>query len=54
MTAAVSWTHGLCLFVLLDMAMAVISVRRGNICGHAGYITDAMIGASVIGLLGCG
>ena len=36
------------------MAMAVISVRRGNICGYAGYMTDAMIGASVIGLPGCG
>ena len=54
MTAAVSWTHGLGLFVLLDMAMTVISVRRGNICGHAGYMTDVMTGASVIGLLGCG
>ena len=54
MTAAVSWTHGLCLFVLPDMAMAAISVRRGNIFGHACYMTDAMIGASVIGLLGCG
>ena len=54
MTAAVSWTHGLCLFVLLDMTIAVISVRRGNICGNAGYMTDAMIGASVLGLLGCG
>ena len=54
MTAAVSWIHGLCLFFLLDVAMAVISVRRGNIRGHAGYMTDAMIGASVIGLLGCG
>ena len=54
MTATVSWIHSRCLFVLLHMAMAVISVKRGNICGHAGYITDAMIGASVIGLLGCG
>ena len=36
------------------MAMAVISVRRGNIRGHAGYMKGAMIGAIVIGLLGYG
>ena len=54
MTAPLSWVHSLSLFVLLYMAIAVISVRRGNICGHAGYITGAMIGASVIWLLGCG
>ena len=54
MTAAVSWTHGLCLFVLLDMAMSLISVSRGNISGHAGFMTDVIIGADVIGLLGCG
>ena len=45
-----SWIHGLSLFTLFSMAMAIIAIRRGNVRGHAGFITGTMIGASIAGI----
>jgi uncharacterized membrane protein len=43
-----SWIHGLSIFTLIMLPLAVLFVRRGRISGHAGTMISLFIGALVI------
>ena len=44
-----SWLHGMTVWTLLSMALAVYAVRTRRGAMHAGFMTGTMIGALVAG-----
>ena len=44
-----SWLHGLTIWTLFCMFTAVVSIRRGKVRTHAGFMTGTMIGALIAG-----
>ncbi len=44
-----SWLHGLTIWTLLCMFIAVVAIKRGNVRTHAGFMTGTMIGALIAG-----
>ena len=44
-----SWLHGLTVWTLLCMLTAIISIRKGKVRTHAGFMTGTMIGAIIAG-----
>ena len=45
-----SWIHGLTLWTLFSMAVAVFALRRGKVRLHAGFMIGAMVGVIIAGL----
>ena len=48
-SGAFSWIHGLTVWTLLSMAVAIVAVRTGRIRLHAGFMIGTMAGAVVAG-----
>ena len=46
---AFSWIHGLTVWTLASMFVAIVAVRRGRVRLHAGFMVGTMIGAFVAG-----
>ena len=46
---AFSWLHGLTIWTLFCMCVAIVSIRRGRVRTHAGFMTGTMIGVIVAG-----
>ena len=46
---AFSWIHGLTVWTLVSMFVAIAAVRRGRVRVHAGFMVGTMIGAVVAG-----
>ena len=46
-----SWIHGLTLWTLFCMFVAIFSIRRGRVRVHAGFMIGTMTGAVVAGAL---
>ena len=46
-----SWIHGLTLWTLFFMFVAIFSIRRGRVRVHAGFMIGTMTGAVVAGAL---
>ena len=44
-----SWIHGLTLWTLFCMFVAIFSIRRGGVRVHAGFMIGTMTGAVVAG-----
>jgi len=49
-SGAFSWIHGLSLWTLFSMAMAIFAVRTRRIRLHANFMVGTMAGAAVAGL----
>lgn len=45
-----SWIHGLTLWTMFCMVVAIVAIRTNNVRLHAGFMTGTMIGAVVAGL----
>ncbi|WP_052810981.1 DUF2306 domain-containing protein [Pandoraea vervacti] len=45
-----SWLHGLSLYVLVNLALAVVAIRRGNVKAHRRQMTGLYVGLVVAGL----
>lgn len=45
-----SWIHGLTLWTMFCMVVAIVGIRRRNIRLHAGFMTGTMIGAVIAGV----
>ena len=45
-----SWIHGLTLWTLFSMAVAVFAIRRGKVRLHAGFMIGTMVGVIIAGL----
>ena len=46
---ALSWIHGLTVWTLFSMLVAVCAVRMGQVRLHAGFMIGTMVGAFVAG-----
>lgn len=46
---AFSWIHGLTVWTLVSMLIAITAIRTGRIRTHAGFMVGTMIGAVVAG-----
>lgn len=46
---AFSWIHGLTVWTLASMFVAIVAVRRGRVRLHAGFMVGTMVGALVAG-----
>ena len=46
---AFSWIHGLTVWTLFSMFIAVLAIRTGRVRAHAGFMTGTMVGALVAG-----
>ncbi len=46
---SLSWIHGLSAWTLFAMAMAIVSIRKGWVRSHAGWMIGTMIGVAVAG-----
>ena len=44
-----SWIHGLSVWTLFSMSVAIYGVRTGRVRLHAGFMTGTMAGAAVAG-----
>ena len=44
-----SWIHGLAVWTLVSMAIAIDAIRAGRVRLHAGFMTGTMAGAGVAG-----
>ncbi|MCY3702879.1 MAG: hypothetical protein OXG16_09385 [Rhodospirillales bacterium] len=47
---AFSWIHGLTVWTLFCMAVAIIAIRRGWVRTHASFMIGTMVGVIVAGL----
>ena len=45
-----SWIHGLTLWTLFSMAVAVFAIRREKVRLHAGFMIGTMVGVIIAGL----
>jgi uncharacterized membrane protein len=45
-----SWIHGLSVWVLFCLFMAIWSIRKGEVRRHAAYMTGTLIGVAMAGL----
>ena len=45
-----SWIHGLTLWTLLSMAIAIVAIRRHHTKLHAGFMIGTMTGAVIAGV----
>ena len=45
-----SWIHGLTLWTMFCMVMAIVAIRKGQVRTHAGFMVGTMIGATVAGI----
>ena len=45
-----SWIHGLSVWTLISMALAIAAIRRGNARAHAGFMIGTMAGVAIAGL----
>jgi uncharacterized membrane protein len=45
-----SWIHGLSVWVLFCLIMAIWSIRKGNIRRHAAFMAGTLIGMALAGL----
>ena len=46
---ALNWLHGLTIWTLFCMFVAIASIRRGRVRTHAAFMTGTMIGVIVAG-----
>ena len=46
---SLSWIHGLTVWTLVSMAVAIVSIRRGWVRSHAVWMIGTMIGVAVAG-----
>ena len=46
---ALSWIHGLTVWTLFSMGVAVWAIRTGRVAVHAGFMVGTMVGAFVAG-----
>ncbi len=46
-----SWIHGLSVVTLLSLFLAIISIRKGRIHTHAGFMIGTMAGVVIAGVL---
>ena len=44
-----SWIHGLAVWTLISMAVAIRAIRTGRVRLHVGFMTGTMAGAAVAG-----
>lgn len=44
-----SWIHGLTVWTLISMGIAIFAIRTGRVKMHAGFMTGTMIGAIIAG-----
>ena len=44
-----SWVHGLTVWTLVCMAVAILAIRRGRVRLHAGFMIGTMAGVAVAG-----
>ena len=48
-SGALSWIHGLTVWTLLGMCVAVWAIRTGRVAVHAGFMVGTMVGGFVAG-----
>ena len=48
-SGALSWIHGLTVWTLFSMCIAVWAIRTGRVAVHAGFMVGTMVGAFVAG-----
>ena len=44
-----SWIHLLTVWTMISMVVAIVSIRRGNVRMHAGFMIGTMMGAFIAG-----
>lgn len=44
-----SWIHGLTVWTLISMLIAIVAIRTGRVRVHAGFMVGTMVGALVAG-----
>lgn len=45
-----SWIHGLTLWTMFCMVVAIFAIRKGSVRTHASFMVGTMIGATVAGV----
>ena len=45
-----SWIHGLTLWTMFCMVVAIVAIRKGQVRTHAGFMVGTVIGATVAGI----
>jgi uncharacterized membrane protein len=44
-----SWIHLLTIWTIISMGIAIISIKKGNVRTHAGFMVGTMVGAVIAG-----
>jgi uncharacterized membrane protein len=44
-----SWVHLLTIWTVISMGIAIISIKKGNVRTHAGFMVGTMVGAVIAG-----
>ena len=45
-----SWIHFLTIWTIISMGIAILSIRKGNVRTHAGFMLGTMLGSVIAGI----